>query len=138
VRCRMPFLHDMLESTRRTRRAASSAGESVAYPRGYRQRHQACRPRVSELEDRTMLSHGAVGMESAAIVGRQRTHGTAVTVGALGDSYTDEYRFYPPDRSRARNWIEILAANRGIRFGPFTTKSRGSPRNQGFAFNWAL
>ena len=61
----------------------------------------------------------------------------AVTVGALGDSYTDEYRFYPPNLSLARNWVEILAATRGIDFGSFTTKSRGEPRNQGFAFNWA-
>lgn len=60
-----------------------------------------------------------------------------VTVGALGDSYTDEYRFYAPDRSRARNWVEILAGSRLVNFGPFTTASRGEPRNQGFAFNWA-
>jgi hypothetical protein len=60
-----------------------------------------------------------------------------VTVGALGDSYTDEYRFYPPDRSLARNWVEILAATKRVSFGPFTTTSRGEPRDQGFAFNWA-
>jgi hypothetical protein len=61
----------------------------------------------------------------------------ALTVGALGDSYTDEYRFYPPDLIHARNWVEMLAATRRINFGRFTTKSRGEPRNQGFAFNWA-
>jgi len=60
-----------------------------------------------------------------------------LTVGALGDSYTDEYRFYPPNLSQARNWVEILAATRGVDFGTFTTKSRGEPRDQGFAFNWA-
>jgi lysophospholipase L1-like esterase len=60
-----------------------------------------------------------------------------LTVGALGDSYTDEYRFYPPNLSQARNWVEILAATRGVDFGKFTTRSRGEPRNQGFAFNWA-
>jgi len=60
-----------------------------------------------------------------------------ITVGTLGDSYTDEYRFYPPDRSQARNWVEILAATRGVDFGPFTTHSRGEPRDQGFAFDWA-
>jgi len=58
-------------------------------------------------------------------------------IGVLGDSYSDEYQFYPPDRSTARNWVEILAATRGLDFGPFSLESRGEPRNQGFAFNWA-
>jgi lysophospholipase L1-like esterase len=58
-------------------------------------------------------------------------------IGVLGDSYSDEYQFYPPDRTTARNWVEILAATRGLNFGPFSLESRGEPRNQGFAFNWA-
>jgi len=58
-------------------------------------------------------------------------------IGVLGDSYSDEYQFYPPDRPTARNWVEILARARGLNFGPFTTASRAEPRNQGFAFNWA-
>ncbi len=58
-------------------------------------------------------------------------------IGVLGDSYSDEYQFYPPDRSTARNWVEILAATRGLDFGPFSRGSRGEPRNQGFAYNWA-
>src|SRR3954451_15363333 len=58
-------------------------------------------------------------------------------IGVLGDSYSDEYQFYPPDRSTARNWVEILAATRGLDFGAFTRRSRGEPRNQGFAYNWA-
>jgi phospholipase/lecithinase/hemolysin len=58
-------------------------------------------------------------------------------VGAVGDSYTDEYQFYPPDRTKARNWVEILHALRRVNFGPFTTRSRGEPRDQGFADNWA-
>src|SRR4051812_49132337 len=58
-------------------------------------------------------------------------------IGVLGDSYSDEYQFYPPDRSMARNWVEILAATRGLDFGPFAAVSRGEPRNQGYAFNWA-
>jgi hypothetical protein len=62
-----------------------------------------------------------------------------VTIGALGDSYTDEYRFYPPDRSQARNWLEILYGMEGpVRLGAFTTQSRGRPRDQGFALDWAL
>ena len=28
-------------------------------------------------------------------------------IGVLGDSYSDEYQFYPPDRASARNWVEI-------------------------------
>ena len=58
-------------------------------------------------------------------------------VGSLGDSYSDEYRFYPPDRSTARNWIEILHATRGVAFGHYSLRSRGEPRNQGFADNWS-
>src|SRR3954469_446760 len=58
-------------------------------------------------------------------------------VGVLGDSYSDEYQFYPPDRSTARNWVEILATTRGLDFGQFAPASRGEPRNQGYAFNWA-
>ena len=58
-------------------------------------------------------------------------------IGTLGDSYTDEYRFYPPDRSQARNWVEILHTLRGVTFGPYTTQNRGGSREQGFAYNWA-
>jgi phospholipase/lecithinase/hemolysin len=58
-------------------------------------------------------------------------------IGVLGDSYSDEYQFYPPHRSTARNWVEILAATRGLDFGRFSTQSRGEPRNQGFEYNWA-
>ena len=58
-------------------------------------------------------------------------------IGVLGDSYSDEYRFYPPDRTTARNWVEILAATRGLDFGPFADEGRAEPRNGGFAYNWA-
>jgi lysophospholipase L1-like esterase len=58
-------------------------------------------------------------------------------VGVLGDSYSDEYRFYPPHRARARNWVEILAETRGLDFGPFTGSDRGAPRHAGYAYNWA-
>src|SRR5947209_4962250 len=61
----------------------------------------------------------------------------SVGIGVLGDSYSDEYQFYPPDRPTARNWVEILARARGLNFGKFSTASRGEPRNQGFAFNWS-
>ncbi len=63
--------------------------------------------------------------------------GASVGFGAVGDSLSDEYRFYPPDRSLARNWVEILAQARKLDFGAYTTASRGEPRNQGYAYDWA-
>jgi hypothetical protein len=105
------------------------------------------RPLVQQLEERTVPSRGAdpfgvaglvTTIRNTALVARHTAARPGVAIGALGDSYTDEYRFYPPHRSQARNWIEILAATRGMDFGPFTTTSRRGPRDQGFAFNWAL
>jgi len=58
-------------------------------------------------------------------------------IGVLGDSYSDEYQFYPPDRSTARNWVEILAEARGLDFGRFRAGGWGEPRNGGYEFNWA-
>jgi phospholipase/lecithinase/hemolysin len=58
-------------------------------------------------------------------------------IGVLGDSYSDEYQFYPPHRTKARNWVEILAATRSLNLGAFSTQSRGEPRNQGYEYNWA-
>jgi phospholipase/lecithinase/hemolysin len=58
-------------------------------------------------------------------------------IGVLGDSYSDEYRFYTPDRAIARNWVEFLADVRGLNFGSPSETSRGAPRHQGFAYNWA-
>src|SRR4051812_24184357 len=58
-------------------------------------------------------------------------------IGILGDSYSDEYQFYAPDRSAARNWMEMLATTRGLNFGKFTNDGRGEPRNQGYEYNWA-
>ena len=43
---------------------------------------------------------------------RGATAGLSGGIGVLGDSYSDEYRFYPPDRSTARNWVEILTETR--------------------------
>jgi hypothetical protein len=60
-------------------------------------------------------------------------------IGAMGSSTTDEYQFATlPGLNTARNWVEILAETRGWNFGNFTTSSRGSPRNQGYEYNWAL
>jgi hypothetical protein len=58
-------------------------------------------------------------------------------IGVIGDSYFDEYQFYAPDRSTARNWVEILATTRKLDFGPFSLAPRAEPRKQGYAYNWA-
>ena len=67
----------------------------------------------------------------------------AVTgVGVMGDSVADEYHFAKiiepgGDRRKARSFVEVLSATRGLNFGPISTVSRGSPRNQGFQYDWA-
>ncbi|MDR3632725.1 MAG: GDSL-type esterase/lipase family protein [Isosphaeraceae bacterium] len=58
-------------------------------------------------------------------------------IGVMGDSFSDEYQFYPPDRTAGRNWVEILAATRHLNFGRFSASARPEPRNQGYEFNWA-
>jgi hypothetical protein len=91
---------------------------------------RAFRPIGNEtLEERVVLSHALPNLSNTPLA--------LGPVGALGDSYTDEYQFYPPDQTFARNWVEILHATREVTFGPFSLKSRGEPRNQGFAYNWA-
>ena len=59
-------------------------------------------------------------------------------IGVMGDSYSDEYKYYPPDRSHAQNWVQQLAHNSRASFGALSTRSRGTPRNQGYAEDWAL
>jgi phospholipase/lecithinase/hemolysin len=88
----------------------------------------------SELVVGTALFFLLVTVVSACRAGED---GRVPTIGVLGDSYSDEYQFYPPDRSTAENWVEILARTRGLNFGRYSTQSRGEPRNQGFEFNWA-
>src|SRR5947209_4866231 len=88
----------------------------------------------SELVVGTALFFLLVTVVSACRAGED---GRVPTIGVLGDSYSDEYQFYPPDRSTARNWVEILARTRGLNFGRYSAQSRGEPRNQGFEFNWA-
>jgi GDSL-like Lipase/Acylhydrolase family len=104
-----------------------------------------CPEGVDGLEERLVLSHVAAAMAAlhaaaVQVASVQAAAHPAVPlgpVGTLGDSFTDEYRFYPPDRSQARGWVEILAATREINFGPFSHRSRGEPRDAGFAYNWA-
>lgn len=59
------------------------------------------------------------------------------TFAAVGDSITDEYRSFAPDRSQARNWVEIMAASRRGGFGRYSRSSLGEPRLDGYTTNWA-
>jgi lysophospholipase L1-like esterase len=62
-------------------------------------------------------------------------------LGAMGDSLTDEY-WDSGVATYASNWVSILVQFRGIDMGPTAaqagTNSWGTPRNQGYEFNWAL
>ena len=82
---------------------------------------------VERLEERRLFSGGGGGGEALG------------GVGVLGDSYADEYQFYPPNRAAARNFVEQLAEDRKFDFGAFASDAaaRAEPRNAGFAFNWA-
>lgn len=99
---------------------------------------------VDALEERVVLSSvgdflnpfGLAGaIKDAVNSGKKGT--PAASIGMLGDSYTDEYKFSPPNQSRARNWVEILANTRNVNFGTFSTAGTSEPRNQGFSYNWA-
>ena len=58
----------------------------------------------------------------------------AQTLGVMGDSLSDEYAYN--GRSYATNWTEQLVNFDGVNLGALG--SYPSPRNQGYAFNWAL
>src|ERR1700744_891244 len=76
-------------------------------------------------------------LELESLEGRVVLSKSLGVVGALGDSYTDEYQFYPPDQTHARGWVEILAHTQKANFGAFQRATGGEPRNQGFANDWA-
>lgn len=57
-------------------------------------------------------------------------------VGAVGDSYTEEYQF-TPGRGVARNWLEQLAEHRNVNFGAFSTTPWDAIRGPGYQYNWA-
>ncbi len=57
-------------------------------------------------------------------------------VGAVGDSYTNEYQFFT-GLDAARNWLEQLAEHRNVNFGAFSTTSWDSIRGPGYQYNWA-
>jgi hypothetical protein len=57
------------------------------------------------------------------------------SVGAMGDSNTDEYR---TDKNiPGLNWVEQLVVSRDFDFGSFSEISRGEPRRSGYEYNWA-
>jgi lysophospholipase L1-like esterase len=67
-------------------------------------------------------------------------------VAAMGDSLGDEYAFpinFPQGGNRqaggALNYVTLLSSLRpaSFDFGPYSTASRGTPRNEGFEFNFA-
>ncbi len=62
-------------------------------------------------------------------------------LGAMGDSLTDEY-WDSGVSTYASNWVSILVQFRGIDMGPTAaqagTNTWGSPRNEGYEYNWAL
>jgi lysophospholipase L1-like esterase len=59
-------------------------------------------------------------------------------IGVLGDSYSDEYQFYAPDRSTAANWVEQLGADSNANFGGFSASDPAGARNAGYEYNWAV
>ncbi len=58
-------------------------------------------------------------------------------IGVIGDSISDEYRFYAPDRVTARNWVEILATTRELPFGDPVITTRGAAQDRRLAYNWS-
>lgn len=59
-------------------------------------------------------------------------------VGVIGDSYSDEYQCYPPDRSQALNWVEILARSNRLNFGSWIETPAQPPANRGYEWNFAV
>jgi hypothetical protein len=65
-------------------------------------------------------------------------HAAPVKVGAMGDSYTDEYSPISPG---LYNWVELLVISGRADFGPFATFPSNDPRNTGgagsYTYNYA-
>lgn len=72
----------------------------------------------------------------ATAAGETARAGTA-GFGVIGDSVADEYQFQAEPLPAARNFVEQLAADRGLDFGALSNESRGGPRGRGYEFNWA-
>lgn len=62
-----------------------------------------------------------------------------INIATLGDSLTDEYKFYPI-RNTSENWVQFLAQSRSdqVSFGDYTEyEDRSETRNLGYGQNWA-
>ena len=96
---------------------------------GHRRRYPLSAP--EDLENRVVMSLGSLssmlGLLPASIHHRLTTAhvGSSSAIGAVGDSLTDLYQGYPPDRSLARNWVEQLASSRHASFGAFSKNVHG-------------
>jgi lysophospholipase L1-like esterase len=99
---------------------------------------------LENLENRLVMSHIGLGAmlglhTSAAHHSPSSAHvGSLITIGAVGDSLTDPYQGYQPDRSLARNWVEQLAMDRHASFGAFSKNVHGQPGHPGYANDWAM
>jgi lysophospholipase L1-like esterase len=108
----------------------------------HRRRRSLCAP--ESLENRLVMSH--VGLTALPDVHAAPEHhsltsahvGGAATIGAVGDSLTDPYQGYPPDRSHARNWVELLASSHHASFGAFSRNVHGQSGHPGYANDWAM
>jgi lysophospholipase L1-like esterase len=82
-----------------------------------------------------------LSLAALAVVPAMAALGALDKLGAMGDSLTDEY-WDSGVATYASNWVSILVQFRGIDMGPTAaqagTNSWGSPRNQGYEYNWAL
>jgi lysophospholipase L1-like esterase len=80
-------------------------------------------------------------LAALAVVPSMAAFGALGKLGAMGDSLTDEY-WDSGVATYASNWVSILVQFRGIDMGPTAaqagTNSWGTPRNQGYEYNWAL
>ena len=109
---------------------------------GHRHRYPLSAP--EGLENRVVMSLGSLssmlGLQPAAIHHSLTTAhvGASPAIGAVGDSLTDPYQGYPPDRSHARNWVEQLAISRHANFGAFSENVHGQSGHPGYANDWAM
>jgi len=109
---------------------------------GHRHRYPLSAP--EDLENRVVMSLGSLssmlGLQPAAIHHSLTTAhvGSSPAIGAVGDSLTDPYQGYPPDRSHARNWVEQLAISRHANFGAFSENVHGQSGHPGYANDWAM
>jgi hypothetical protein len=94
---------------------------------------------LERLEERMVLSHALpkLSMMTAWMQMSRRLPAAPAAIGAVGDSLTDPYQGYTPDRSHARNWVELLVTTHHASFGAFSPNVHGETGHPGYAFDWA-